>query len=226
MNYILFVMIATLTVAFVLVVSARKGAVDCGNKFNIYKSCGDDLVIPFSGISVGMIIILCFVSAIALQISLYRNTLMVNFVKLYGLFVVVFTAAVIDAKRRIIPNILIILGMSFRLIIYVYEIMNVDNFKTILVNDLIGFCVGFVFLALVSILSKGALGFGDAKLFGVIGITSGAYCTYSTLLVSLVASVIVSLVNIGRKKMGRKDSFPFGPCIAIGYMIVILLTSY
>lgn len=226
MNYILFVMIATLTVAFVLVVSARKGAVDCGNKFNIYKSCGDDLVIPFSGISVGMIIILCFVSAITLQISLYRNTLMVNFVKLYGLFVVVFTAAVIDAKRRIIPNILIILGMSFRLIIYVYEIMNVDNFKTILVNDLIGFCVGFVFLALVSILSKGALGFGDAKLFGVIGITSGAYCTYSTLLVSLVASVIVSLVNIGRKKMGRKDSFPFGPCIAIGYMIVILLTSY
>lgn len=226
MNYILFIIIAILTVALVLGISARKGTVDCGNKLKIYKSCGDDLVIPFSGISLGMLTIFCFASAIALQISLYKNTSVVNFVKLYGLFVIIFTAAVIDAKRKIIPNILIILGMSFRLIIYVYEVINVENIKEILVNDLIGFCIGFVFLALVSLLSKGALGFGDVKLFGVIGITSGSYCTYSTLLVSLIISVIVSLIKIGRKKMGRKDSFPFGPCIAIGYIIVILLTSY
>lgn len=226
MNYILSVIIAMLTVAFTLVISARKGAVDCGNKFKIYKSCGDDLVIPFSGISLGMLTIVCFASAVALQISLYKNTSVVNFVKLYGLFVIVLTAAVVDAKRKIIPNILIIFGISFRLVIYVYEVINVENFKEIFINDLIGFCVGFVFLALVSVLSKGALGFGDAKLFGVIGITSGAYCTYSTLLISLVVSVVVSLVNIGRKKMGRKDSFPFGPCIAMGYIIVILLTSY
>ena len=64
------------------------------------------------------------------------------------------------------------------------------------------------------------------QLFGVIGLVSGAFCTYSTLLLSLVISAVVSLVNIARKKMGRKDSFPFGPCIAIGYILVILLTSY
>ena len=91
---------------------------------------------------------------------------------------------------------------------------------------MIGFGVGFVFLALVSVITKGSLGFGDAKLFGIIGITTGALCTYSTLLASLLVSVIFSVVSMACKKMSRKDSFPFGPFISAGYVIAVLLTSY
>lgn len=226
MVYLLFVLIAVLSVVFVTVIAAKKGVVDCGEKLKIYKSCEDDLIIPFRGKKLSLLIIVCFVISLALQISLYKNTSIINFTKLYGLFVIIFCAAVIDAKRRIIPNLLIIIGMTFRLGIYVYELVAIDNIKPVLINDLVGFGIGFMFLAAVSLLTKGALGFGDAKLFGIIGITSGSFCTYSTLLVSLIISVVVSIINIGRKKMRRKDSFPFGPCIAAGYIITILLTSY
>ena len=174
-----------------------------------------------------MLIIICFACFFAAQISLYINTSIINLIKLFGLAVIVISAGIIDSKRRIIPNLLIISGLVFRIAIYIYEIAGpTDDLMTVLTNDLIGFAIGFVFLAVVSLLSKGALGFGDAKLFGIIGLVSGSFCTYSTLFVSLVISTVVSLINISRKKMGRKDAFPFGPCIAVGYMFVVFLTSY
>ena len=226
MIYLLFVFIALLSVCGIEFLAARKGVVDFGEKIKIYKPCDDENIVPYKGKTLILITIICFAVALVSQISLYMNTAVVSFVKLYGLLLIVMCAGLIDYKRRIIPNILVLMGLAFRLSIYVYEIFFAENIKAVLINDLIGFAIGFVFLALVSLITKGALGFGDAKLFGVIGITSGAFCTYSTLLVSLVLSVVVSLINIARKKMGRKDSFPFGPCIAVGYVIVLLLTSY
>ncbi len=225
MIYLMFIGIAVLSTLMVGIVSARKGVVDIG-KFNIYKPCKDKIT-PYKGRTLILLTIICFVISVAIQISLYKNTSVVSFIKLYGLFVIVFSAGVIDSKRKIIPNALIIAGLIFRAGIYIYEIFSKTvDVKVVAKNDLLGFVIGFVFLALVSILSKGSLGFGDAKLFGIIGITSGAFCTYSTLLMSLIVSVIFSVVNIARKKIGRKDTFPFGPCISVGYIIAILLTSY
>lgn len=226
MIYLLFVFIAAISVIIIEFFSAGMGVLDYGDKFKIYKACNDDKVVPFKGKEIILITIICFALALAIQISLYKNTEIISFIKLYGLFLIVVCAAIIDVKRRIIPNILIAVGIVFRAALYVYEFFSVDNFKSVLINDLIGFVIGFVFLALISLLSKGALGFGDAKLFGVIGIICGSFCTYSTLLASLILSLAVSVINIARKKLGRKDSFPFGPCIAAGYIVAVFLTSY
>lgn len=225
MIYLLFLLIAVLTTLSVVYVGSRKGVIDPG-KLNIYKPCEEEIV-PYKGKSLILLIMICFACFFAAQISLYKNTSVVNFVKLFGLAFVVVSAGIIDSKRKIIPNSLILLGLVFRAGIYVYEILYLTaDLKAIAINDLIGFAIGFVLLAAVSLLSKGALGFGDAKLFGIIGLLSGSFCTYSTLLVSLVISTVVSLISMARKKMGRKDTFPFGPCIAIGYILVVFLTSY
>ena len=226
MIYVLFIFIALVSVCLIELFAARKGVVDFGEKIKAYKPCDDESIVPFNGQTLILITIICFAVALASQISLYMNTAIVSFVKLYGLLVIVMCAGLIDYKRRIIPNFLILIGLVFRLGIYVYEIFFTENIKAVLINDLIGFVIGFVFLALVSLITKGSLGFGDAKLFGVIGVTSGAFCTYSTLLVSLILSFVFSIINMARKKMGRKDSFPIGPCIAAGYVIAVLLTSY
>lgn len=225
MIYLWFVLIALVSVWGIAWICAQKSVIDFGDKLKIYKPCEEDIV-PYRGKSLILITTVCFALALAVQVSLYRNTETINFIKLYGLFFIVMSAGIIDAKRKIIPNVLIIAGLIFRVGLYVYEIFFAEGIKDILVNDLLGFVIGFVFLAVVSIVSKGALGFGDAKLFGIIGILSGAYCTYSTLLMSLILSTVVSVIGIASKKMNRKDSYPFGPCIAAGYIIVVLLTSY
>lgn len=225
MIYLLFILSAVLTTLAVIYVGSLKGVIDTG-KMNIYKPCEEEIA-PYKGKSLILLTIVCFVFLVAIQISLYNNTEIINFIKLYGLTFLVVSAGIIDSKRKIIPNLLIIVGLIFRACIYVYEILfAADRLQSILINDLIGFVIGFVLLAMVSVLTKGALGFGDAKLFGIIGIVSGSFCTYSTLLLSLIISTVISLVNIARKKMGRKDTLPFGPCIAIGYILVVFLTSY
>ncbi len=225
MIYLLFVIIAAISVFGVGIVCAKKGVADTGNKLKLYKKC-DDNVVPFKGIPLILTTIICFAIALAIQISLYKNTSIINMVKLYGLFLIVLCAGIIDLKRKIIPNELIIVGFIFRAGIYIYEFFATENFKDIIINDLIGFAIGFGLLAVVSFITKGSLGFGDAKLFGVIGLISGSFCTYGTLLVSLVISTVVSIVCLARKKMGRKDTIPFGPCITVGYIVSVLLSSY
>ncbi len=223
MEYLLFTLIAVLSTAVIILFGESYGVADIGVP-KIYKKAEN--VKPFRGASLILIITVCFAFALAIQISLYKNTDTVSFAKLYGVFVIVMSAGLIDIKRRIIPNLLIICGLVFRSGIYVIEIIVSSDIKAVILNDLVGFCIGFVFLAVVSFVTRGALGFGDVKLFGIIGMTCGSFCTYSTLVVSLIVSAVVSVVSIVRKKMGRKDSFPFGPCITAGYVIAVLLTSY
>lgn len=225
--YGLFIGIALLSVCLIVVLAARFGVVDLGDKLRVYKPCADTSVVPYKKKNLMLLTIFCFAVTLAAQISLYHYTnALVSFIKLYGILLLVLCASVIDFKRRIIPNALILMGLVFRVGLYVYEFFTVEELKPVLISDGIGFAIGFVFLALISGLTKGSLGFGDVKLFGIIGLTTGAFCTYSTLLIALVLSVIVSVVGIATKKMGRKDSFPFGPCIAAGYAMAVLLTSY
>ena len=187
MIYLLFILIAALSAIAIIYIGSLMGVINTG-KLNIYKPCEEEIT-PFTGKSLILLTMICFGSLLAMQISLYKNTTIINFIKLYGLAIIVISAGIIDAKRKIIPNILIILGLAFRVAVYAYEIFFLsDSLKAILINDALGFVLGFVLLGAVSLLTRGALGFGDAKLFGVIGLVSGVFCTYSTLLVSLEPS--------------------------------------
>ena len=150
-----------------------------------------------------------------------------NLVKLIFLMGILAAAAVIDLKKTIIPNLLIVIGLIARVVIYVIELLFYNNiFVSQLISDVIGFAIGFGILFIASVVSKGALGFGDVKLFGLIGLMSGAICTYSTLILCLLSSTIVSIGLMIAKKKNRKNSIPFGPFIFIGYIIAIFLTCY
>lgn len=150
-----------------------------------------------------------------------------NLIKLVTLMGILAAAAVIDFKKAIIPNLLIVIGLSVRVLIYVVELFFYnDVFVPQLFSDIIGFVIGFGILFLASVLSRGSLGFGDVKLFGLIGLMSGAICTYSTLILSLVLSTIASIGLMIAKKKSRKDSIPFGPFIFVGYVIAIILNCY
>lgn len=150
-----------------------------------------------------------------------------NLVKLLLLMGILAAAAIIDLKKTIIPNFLIIFGLIVRVLIYVIELLFYNNiFVPQLISDVIGFAIGFGILFIASVVSKGALGFGDVKLFGLIGLMSGAICTYSTLVFCLLLSTIASIGLMIAKKKNRKDSIPFGPFVFVGYIIAIILTCY
>ena len=170
--------------------------------------------------------ITCLVITYWVQVLIYRNTGLISFIKLCVLYTIVLSAALIDYKLKIIPNYLVLIGLGSRALIYVFEIFFETDIKQILVSDAIGLAIGFGLLSVVSVVTKQALGFGDAKLFAVIGITLGSFGTYSVLFFSIVISALASVGLLIFKKRSRKDSIPFGPCIFTGYLLTLILGSY
>lgn len=226
MKYAVFSLVSVATVICEFIYCSYMGIFSSKFKLKENQKYKNSEILPYKKGAMISIIIICAIASFFVQMSLYSNTSIINCIKLYGLFVLVLFAALIDSKKKIIPNILIIIGLLFRAVIYVYEFFALDSIKDVAKNDLSGFAIGFGALALVSVVTKQSIGFGDVKLFGIIGITGGSMCTFSTLFVSLIVSAIISVVLLVSHKMGRKGSFPFGPCIAVGYIVAILLTSY
>lgn len=149
-----------------------------------------------------------------------------SFVKLFYVFFIVGASALIDLKKKIIPNKLIVLGLILRAIIYIPEIfLCKDVIKDIVINDLIGFAIGFGVLFIVGLITKGSIGFGDIKLFAVIGLSIGFMGTLGTLFLGLLASSVGGIILLIRYK-DKKRTFAFGPFIFIGYALVILLGAF
>lgn len=226
MIYLLFTAVAVLSALAVYIYCSFEGVFSPIYKKLPLKQQTEEATAPFSeGLS--LIIATTVIPVLLLvQTVLYKNTQTVAFIKLYVLLVIVISAGIIDFKKKIIPNLLVCFGLLFWVGITVYDVVNASERKALFTSELLGFALGFGLLAVVSLITKGAIGFGDVKLFGIIGLIGGAFCTYSTLLVSLIVSVVVAMIGLITKKIGRKDSIPFGPCITVGYLIVLFLGSY
>ena len=74
-------------------------------------------------------------------------------------------------------------------------------------------------LALVLVVSRGGMGWGDVKLAGVLGLFLAVGGTLAGLFVAFVAGALagLSLVVAGRK--GAKDVIPFGPFLSLGGLV-------
>lgn len=150
-----------------------------------------------------------------------------DFIKLMMLFCILFVAGIIDQRYHIIPNKWLIFGVIIRVIIYGLELLfRRDVFTRILTTSLIGCVVGFVFLLLLSVITRHAMGYGDVKAFALIGMYLGIVPTYSILLYSLLVCAICGIFLMVVKKKGRKYQMAFAPFIMIGYLIVLLLGGY
>lgn len=225
MHYLIFALTAVVSACLIFLFCNYQAVFETSLKLPRKKTENEEFT-PFSEKSVLVILPVLAVLFFVILLSLYKNTVTLGIVKLYSVLLVVVAAGIVDLKKKIIPNLLIIFGLSAWVLISAYELLFTEGFKSVFISELIGFAVGFVLLGAVSVLTKGSLGMGDVKLFGIIGLVTGVYCTYSTLLVSLLASVVVSVIGLATKKVGRKDTIPFGPCIMLGYIVVLFLASY
>jgi leader peptidase (prepilin peptidase)/N-methyltransferase len=80
------------------------------------------------------------------------------------------------------------------------------------------------FFLLAALAAPGGMGMGDVKLAGVLGLFLGA-AVAPALLVALVSGVLISVVIVARKGVagGRKTAIPFGPFLALGGFVAMLV---
>lgn len=142
------------------------------------------------------------------------------------LLAVIWPVAYIDLRTYRIPNAFILLGLAVRAVLLPFEFLTDDRRAMyMLISE--GVAAGALFAAamLCAVCAKGSIGFGDIKLFIVIGLFLGTTGSWGAIFSALVISLVAALFLMATKRKGRKDSIPFGPAIVIGTFISVCLTG-
>lgn len=136
----------------------------------------------------------------------------------------------IDLKYRIIPNKLVLVGISASALLLLYRAMG--NESIFGVNHwwehLLGLLPGaglFMLIAWIGLAvykTDDAMGMGDVKILAPIGVFLGWRLCITTVLISTAAAGLtgIFLLLSGIKK--RKDTIPFGPFIAVGTFVALM----
>lgn len=171
-----------------------------------------------------LLMIIVAVSYIAL---LYRYGITLNNLKFMILIPMLLSAFLIDLKLQIIPNRLTLTifetGMIFT---FISVILNVQTGINVFINNMLGMFVGagiFLLITLIggAIAGKEAMGFGDVKLMGAMGLFFG---WINIILISVMAFLFAAIVSIAILIMRRKkisEYIPFGPFIVASAIITI-----
>lgn len=197
---------------------------------SIQTDSNNDLIIvqPYK-IDATSLILSCFVLLLSIlcgYLIAEHATSTLAIIQLGICYLATLASAIIDVKTKTIPNIIPIVVVCLRTIIFIYEIIYTTTALSYLISSLIGCFLCAVMLIIANKISKGGIGGGDIKLLSSMGLMCGIYVVFSTLLLSLIACILISVVLILLKKKNSKDHLPFGPFVYLGFVIMCLFTLY
>ncbi|AIF43210.1 A24 family peptidase [Virgibacillus sp. SK37] len=86
-------------------------------------------------------------------------------------------------------------------------------------SSIVGAIVGFVLLAAIILISRGGMGAGDMKLFGLLGIVLGVKGVLLAFFLSCMIGAIIGIILLVSGKIDRKQPIPFGPYIVAASLI-------
>ena len=111
------------------------------------------------------------------------------------------------------------------IILFVELLISTDFVWITVVSEVIATLALLIAMCLCRICIKNSIGYGDIKLFIVIGLMLGLEGIWGAVFMSLLVSFFVALFLLICKKKKRTDSIPFGPAIALGTFLSVFLTG-
>ena len=160
------------------------------------------------------VIYVTLVYVYGIQDTLIANLDLIKFIILTPMLL---SAFVIDYKLQIIPNRLNLTIFEVGIIFaFLYGLSNM----AITINMLLGMVAGGGIFLLITLLGglfygKEAMGFGDVKLMGALGLFFGLSNIIVITLVSFLIGAILSIILLVTKIKKSDEYIPFGPFIVI-----------
>ena len=142
------------------------------------------------------------------------------------LFASLLAISAIDLERYIIPN-RIVYPTLFLAIPLMIAAAFAEGEPERIRTAAIGSLAAWFAMLVVHVVSPKGMGFGDVRLSAVIGLYLGWIELELVLLGMLLGFLLASVIGIGLMiagRRGRKDAVPFGPFLAAGAVIAILLS--
>lgn len=150
-----------------------------------------------------------------------------NLLKYLILIPMLISVFIIDYKEQIIPNRLNLTMFEIGLIFtFVFGMINLNLAKDMLLGMVIG-AGSFLIITLLGglIAGKEAMGFGDVKLMGALGLYFGALNIGMIALMAFLIGAVLSILLLVTKVKKTSDYIPFGPFIVIATFIMIFIPS-
>lgn len=122
---------------------------------------------------------------------------------------------VTDITYMLIPNKILIFFYPFFIIMRIVQPL--DPWW----SAPLGSIVGFLLIMAIIFISRGGIGAGDMKLFGVLGIVLGLEKVLLTFFLSCIIGSFIGFMLLAFKLITRKQAVPFGP-----YIIAATFFSY
>lgn len=149
----------------------------------------------------------------------------INLIKYMVLAPMLLSALVIDWRLQIIPNRLNLtifeVGLLFT---FVQGIYNIHVGIDMLLGSLVGAGIFLIITLLGGLIAgKEAMGFGDVKLMGALGLFFGWMNIIAISLIAFLIAAIISIVLLATKKKKTDEYIPFGPFIVIASFIVMIV---
>lgn len=158
---------------------------------------------------------------------LYKFGINLDFLRFAILTPMLISAFIVDYKIQIIPNRLNFTMFEVGIIFaFIFGIQNLNLAKDMFLGMIAGGGI-FLLITLIGglIAGKEAMGLGDVKLMGALGLFFGWYkILIISVLAFLIGAIISIIVLIVRKN--REDGYiPFGPFIVVATFITIFVPT-
>jgi leader peptidase (prepilin peptidase)/N-methyltransferase len=128
--------------------------------------------------------------------------------------------ALIDLDVHRLPDVIVLPSY-----VAMTALLLIDLNPHALLRALEGGAALFAFYYLIAVVAKGAMGFGDVKLAGVLG-GAMAYLSWGTLLsgafLAFILGSVVGVLLMAVGKAGRRTAIPFGPFMIVGALAAVL----
>lgn len=156
-----------------------------------------------------------------------------------AVFILMLIAFIVDVRHYIIPNavnaLLFVLGVVWVFLAWHFNLFEnlyggsflrqyaavFPAFANPWLSHLAGAALGSALFLLIVVFSRGrAMGVGDVKLIGALGILFGWPDIIPLIFWSFILGSLVAMVLLARKRKGMADQVPFGPFIVAASALV------
>jgi leader peptidase (prepilin peptidase) / N-methyltransferase len=135
----------------------------------------------------------------------------------YLLFVILFPALVLDIKYKQIPGMLI----SVAIVVFIFIGVMQDRLPDYLVY--INCFIGYAYIYVLFVVSKGKIGLGDAKISALIALVLGLKLWVWALLFASMFGIIYGTIFIKLKILNVYSKIPFAPFLSLGCYLSLFL---
>ena len=154
-------------------------------------------------------------SAAIFMAAFWRFGFSPDLLKYIPLFSILLIISLIDLDIQKIPNIFV--GIIFAWALLWQLISPALSW----IDAALGLLVGGGITLLIALASRGGMGGGDIKLFAALGFLAGWFDLLLIFLIAVLLGAVAGIILIIVQKKTVKAALPFGPFIAVAYVIVV-----